>query len=273
MSRRAALLALLALPVGLAVAPGAANQALDRLSCLAQPFRVVELSTSQEGVLRSVQVSKGDRVARGQVIATLVSEVEQANVNLAAERTRATASLESRQARVDYARARLERVQGLGQKQFVSSEEMDELRLELALAKLALREEQERIVLARLDLERARALLELRTVRSPIDGVVVERYLSEGEFAQAQRIVRVAQVDPLTIEVALPASRFGSVRQGQAATVRLAAPVGGAHAATVTQVDSIIDGASATFTARLELANPDYRLPAGIDCQVDFEGD
>jgi hypothetical protein len=38
----------------------------------------------------------------------------------------------------------------------------------------------------------------------------------------------------------------------------------------VTVVDRVVDAASSTFGVRLELANPDYRLPAGLKCRVRF---
>lgn len=44
----------------------------------------------------------------------------------------------------------------------------------------------------------------------------------------------------------------------------------GASAATVTVVDRVIDAAIGTFGVRLSLPNPDYRLPAGLRCQVRF---
>jgi hypothetical protein len=54
------------------------------------------------------------------------------------------------------------------------------------------------------------------------------------------------------------------------ATVLPADPVGGRYEAAVTLVEQVIDAASATFGVRLELENPDYALPAGLECEVMF---
>jgi membrane fusion protein (multidrug efflux system) len=38
----------------------------------------------------------------------------------------------------------------------------------------------------------------------------------------------------------------------------------------VTVVDKVVDAASGTFGVRLELPNPDLKLPAGLKCTVRF---
>jgi multidrug efflux pump subunit AcrA (membrane-fusion protein) len=100
--------------------------------------------------------------------------------------------------------------------------------------------------------------------------VVVERYLDGGEFAQAQPIVRLAQLDPLNVEAVLPGDRYGSVHAGTVAQVVLSEPFHETLEARVTMVEKLIDAASGTFGVRIELANPDYRIPAGLECRVTF---
>jgi multidrug efflux pump subunit AcrA (membrane-fusion protein) len=48
--------------------------------------------------------------------------------------------------------------------------------------------------------------------------------------------------------------------------------IGGRHVATVKIVDKVIDAASGTFVARLELPNPTNALPGGLRCTAEFEG-
>jgi hypothetical protein len=38
----------------------------------------------------------------------------------------------------------------------------------------------------------------------------------------------------------------------------------------VTVVDRVVDAASGTFGVRLELPNPDYKLPGGLKCDIRF---
>jgi multidrug efflux pump subunit AcrA (membrane-fusion protein) len=124
--------------------------------------------------------------------------------------------------------------------------------------------------LAELEFRRAAEVINRMTVRSPIDGVVVERYLSPGEYIENQAIVKLAQIDPLNVEVIIPVALFASIKVGMRAKVIPEAPVGGQYTAEVKIVDRVIDAASGTFGVRLELPNPNYRLPAGLKCRVIF---
>jgi len=83
-------------------------------------------------------------------------------------------------------------------------------------------------------------------------------------------ILRVAQIDPLGVEIVLPAESFGSIQPGTKAAVIPEIPGDEVHMGSVTIVDRVVDAASGTFGARLELSNPDGTIPSGLHCQVRF---
>jgi multidrug efflux pump subunit AcrA (membrane-fusion protein) len=124
--------------------------------------------------------------------------------------------------------------------------------------------------LAELELERAIAVLNQHTVTSPISGVVVNRFKSPGEYAEDDPIIELAQLDPLNIEVLLPASKFGTIKPGMQARVTPESPLEGSYTAEVKIVDRLVDASSGTFGVRLELPNPDNKLPGGLKCTVSF---
>ena len=108
----------------------------------------------------------------------------------------------------------------------------------------------------------------MRTIRSALSGVVVERYLSRGEFVQEMPIVRVAQINPLNVEVIAPVELFGSIRVGSTAQLVLEPPLDETHTVKVTVVDRVIDAASGTFGVRFELPNPNNSIPSGLSCKI-----
>ena len=179
------------------------------------------------------------------MVATLRSGVEAASVKLS-------------EARVEFGRRRVERNEALYEKQLISAQDRDEL-----VTEVRLREE---------ELAKDRENLKLRTIVSPLDGVVLERKLSPGEFIRTDKsvVLKLAQIDPLYVEVIAPARLFNSVKVGMPGRVTLAPFVSGALPAKVVVVDKVIDAASGTLGVRLELANPDNRIPAGIKCSVSF---
>jgi membrane fusion protein (multidrug efflux system) len=83
-------------------------------------------------------------------------------------------------------------------------------------------------------------------------------------------VMKLAQINPLNVEVVAPASIFGSVRVGMIGYVNLAPFFPESYKAKVVVVDKVIDAASGTLGVRLQLPNPDNKIPAGIKCTVEF---
>ncbi|MDP2810092.1 MAG: efflux RND transporter periplasmic adaptor subunit [Rhodocyclaceae bacterium] len=222
-----------------------ASKAGGELECLVEPHMVVNVGSPVDGVLEQVTINRGDRVRKGQVVAKLQSGVEAAAVKLS-------------EARVEFGRRRVERNETLFEKQLISAQERDELVTEVRLREEELKKEQE--------------TLKLRTIVSPIDGVVVERRLAPGEFIRSDKsvVLKLAQINPLNVEVIAPAKLFGSVRIGMSGKVSLAPFFPGTYQARVVVVDKVIDAASGTLGVRLQLPNPDNKIPAGIKCSVVF---
>ena len=94
-----------------------------------------------------------------------------------------------------------------------------------------------------------------------------------GEVVKEEGILAVAQIDPLRVEVVLPAALFGKLEAGMRAKIMPELPADGAYVASVEIVDRVIDPASGTFGVRLGLPNPDFGIPSGLHCQVSFLAD
>ncbi|MBI2217837.1 MAG: efflux RND transporter periplasmic adaptor subunit [Candidatus Rokubacteria bacterium] len=265
----AVLLALALVPAPAFVPPAeAANESFD---CLMEPHVVVSVGAAVEGLLEAVNVDRGDLVAKGEVIATLESSAERAAVALAAARAQIESATKSSQARFDFGVRRWVRTDELFKQNLIPLRELDEAETQKVLAEIGVLEAKENRTLAHLELERAKAALALKTIRSPFDGVVVERLLSPGELVEQAPILKIAQIDPLRVEVILPVSMLGKVTLGTQAQVMPDAPVTKEPlAARVKIVDRVADAASGTFGVRLEVPNPSYRLPAGLRCTVRF---
>jgi membrane fusion protein (multidrug efflux system) len=124
--------------------------------------------------------------------------------------------------------------------------------------------------LADLELQRTTAEVALRTIKSPVNGVVVERYMHPGEFPKQEKILKIAQIDPLRVEAYAPVTMFGKLAVGMTAHVKPEPPLTGEYVAKVTVVDRVVDAASGTFGVRMELPNSEMKLPAGLKCSVRF---
>jgi RND family efflux transporter MFP subunit len=228
------------------------------------------VSAAIEGVVASVLVDRGDLVEVGQVLATLEASVEEAALELAQIRAHAEAAFRRSEVRVGYAKRTLDRSLRLEEGGVASPRERDEAESERAIAEAELLEAKEARRMAEAELLRAQRIVELRTIRSPIKGVVVDRLLSPGDLADPPQLIKLVEIDPLYVEAFAPLAAWGRLKVGTLAEVRPEEPVGGVYEARITTVDRVIDAASGTFRVRLELPNPDYAIPAGLSCRVRF---
>ncbi len=270
LARRPWLVSALAMTGGPAVAdaPSIQDQVFD---CVMQPHQVVALGSSVQGILSTVAVDRGDQVEQGSEVARLDSGVEEVTVELARLRVGDTTTLEASRDQLAFHRRKLERSARLSREKVLSDSALDEVETEARVAEMNVREAELEQRAAELELRRSEELLKRRTILSPITGVVVERALSPGEYVHEQAaILTIAQVDPLNVEVFVPIGWYGQVRPGMAGEVTPAPPLTGRYGAEVTIVDSVFDTASGTFGVRLEVTNPDGRLPAGARCSVRF---
>ena len=240
-------------------------------TCIIKPHVTVQLGSAMSGLLSAILVDRGETVKQGQVVAQLESSVEQATLALDRMRASNDSAIKVEQADMALSMRETERKKFLVDKKIANMNSLDELQTKVREGELRVQQAQMDQRLAALTAERSERTLALKQIRSPVDGVVIDRKLSVGEFIYEQTsIMTIAQIDPLNVELVLPLERYGSIRIGSTATVHPVVPVGGAYAAKAEVVDPVIDAASDTFGVRLILPNPDHAIPAGIHCTVEW---
>lgn len=247
--------------------PPAAQQVL---ACLIQPERVSDLGTPVVGVVEAIAVERGDRVVKGQVLVRMRSEVERAGAEAMRSRADSEAELRGAQAAQALAQSKLTRAQDLQAQQFVSPEAVELTRTELRVAQEKVMQAQDNLRTLQRDWQVSHAQMAQRTLRSPFDGVVVERYASLGERVEDKPLLRLAAIDRLRVEVVAPISLFGRLQAGQTLNISPELPGASAREARVVQVDQVLDPASNTFRVRAELPNTQAPLPAGLRCRVEL---
>ncbi len=237
---------------------------------LTEPHRILKIGSPSEGIIAGVDVDRGDIVRKGQVIARLQSEVERTSMELARARATTEGIIKAKKAGAEMFLGKKIRVEQLYKKELASPSEMEEALANWRVADMQLKEALENKQIADLEYKRSVEILKRLTIESPVTGVVVERYLSAGEYVREQPVVKIAEIDPLNVEVVAPAAEYNKIRVGMKATVIAESPLKGSFPATVKVVDRVIDGASGTFGVRLEMPNPRFRLLAGLKCRVVF---
>ncbi len=216
---------------------------IPEIDCLIEPKTVVNLSSPVSGVLDTIMVDRSDVVSKNQIVATLKSDLEELNVKTSTENLRLSTK--------EYQRA-------------------VELYREKAITLSEKEKAEHEKKLYELELKNSRATLALRQVRSPIDGVVVDRYKMPGEYVEDKPILKIAQLDPLRIEVVSTVENFGKIKKGMHAQITPEYGEFDDLIAEIIVVDQVIDAASGTFGIRLELKNEGNKVPGGLKCKVRF---
>ena len=258
------------------LACAAGSSSAGQFDCLIEPRQTIEIRPWTEGLITRVNVQRGDMVRAGQVLVELDSGLERATADAAKYRSEMLGAVKSRESRIDFLAQKAKRRETLAKDNFISIQDRDESAAEHRLAEAELLDARDTRELAGLEYKRTMEQLRLRTIRSPIDGIVTDRLMNPGELADnrdvRKPILKLAELNVLHVEVLLPRTGYDSVRLGQVVEVITDPPVGGRHKATVKVIDKMFDAASGTFGVRLELANPGAKIPAGDKCRAVFDG-
>jgi membrane fusion protein, heavy metal efflux system len=257
-----------------AAAPTSLSEAMrspsGAMGCLIEASATAEVGTPVIGIVERVLVERGDRIKRGQILAHHDNRLERAALVVAEQKVANNAELRAAKSQLTFATRKAERTAELTTQNYVSGQAREQADTEAQLARMRLAQAIEQRQLALKELDLAQAQLQQRTIVSPIGGVVVDRLVSVGERVENRPIFRIAQIDPLRVEVVLPSSQFGRIAVGATARVTPEMPGSTVHEARVSIVDPVVDAASNTFRARLSLPNPTFELPAGVRCRVEF---
>jgi HlyD family secretion protein len=256
-----------------------------------------------EGVVEEVLVLEGDTVTAGQPVAQLVDEdariaLQQAEafvVHLAADTAIAQATLDQLPARIRAARANrdaladeVQRKTTLVESGAVAAGPVERLRMKLQAADAAIDqlELEERVLFAKLmdseaqlasgeaDRDAAALRLERMIVRSPIDGVVIERLTSPGSVIQfgngehSSHIVHLYQPDKLQVRADVPLASAAMVGVGQPAEVVVDIMPDRIFEGTVTRFVHRADLSKNTVEAKVRILDPSPLLKPDMLARV-----
>ena len=262
-------------PLAIALCLPAVSQATE-FDCAIQPRQVLEIRSPLEGLVERINVDRGDVVHKGQELAVIDTSVERVLADSARQRAEMEGATQAGRSKVQLSGRKLSRAQELFRQAYVAEQVKDDAQNERQLAEAELQEASDNRKLAEIEYQRQLTLIRLKTIRSPINGVVMERILNVGELAEAgvgrKPLLKLAEIHMLVVEAMLPAQAYRQIRMGMVAEVTPATSDGSKEQARVTVIDRVLDPGSDSFGVRLELPNKDGHLLAGVRCKVNFPG-
>lgn len=228
------------------------------------PVVLVSVGTQVSGTVKKLYVDFNDHVKKGQVLL----ELDDALVS-ATERQSA-ASVANAQATLELAQANEARIRELFAQEYVSKQEFDQSRQ-------ALKSAQAQLALARAQNERDRANLNFTIIRSPVDGVVIDRVVDLGQTVaasfQTPVLIKIAQdLSEMRIDTSFAEADIGNLREGQKAKFTVDAFPNRSFVGDVQQIrlNPTNQQNVVTYNVRINVANPEQVLLPGMTAYVNI---
>jgi membrane fusion protein (multidrug efflux system) len=242
-----------------------AAHAQSRAEAFTEPFHTVELSPAEPGILAKLFVKEGDAVQAGEAVAALDARVLEVSLKIARQAMQSKGRLRAARAEYDLKAQRLEKLKALKTQGYAFQDELERAAADVEVADANRLAAEEQLAVDSLQCEKAQAEVELRTLRSPIDGVVAKVHYEEREFVSAPNsaVLTVVQLNPLRIVFPLPTAAAVKLGKDQPVTVRLPETEEDA-VGRVELVSPITDAESGMVRVRVLVPNAEGRYRAGV---------
>jgi RND family efflux transporter MFP subunit len=230
------------------------------------PYREIDVSTTETGIIASVKVRPGDLVKKGDVIVKLERTVLQQSLAVAQQDASATSNLKIAQAELNLQKSRYSKIKELFDSGHGRASELLRAASDLEIQQAKLLRAEEEIALKKQDVQQIQSRLKLRDVTSPIDGIVIKIHRDPGESVSPNnpKVVTVVNIDQLQCTFDVPrrvAKTFAKDNQ-----VRMTLTSSKEIQGTVQWKSPLIDPESGTVKLIVRVDNPKHLLTSGEYC-------
>lgn len=192
--------------------------------------------------IMSVNVKVGDRVAKGQVLASLNTDTTNIQLNQA-------------QLAYDNAQSSYDKYLALFDAGALSQDQLDQAKLQLDNAAN--------------NLNSAQLAIDYATVTAPISGTVVTVNADEGSYASASApMFVIANVDDLEVKAGVTESNVGKISVGQKVSVKVGAASAEPVEGTITEISKVMDMTVKNYPITISIDNGDGVYMDGMYCEV-----
>ena len=241
--------------------------------------RQASVASKGTGRLTSVQVDVGDRVTKGQVLAT----IEEADVK---------AKLLQAQARLEVAKAALanalpelreathhyQRTRALSDKGLATLEELDVAEARMRRSRAAVRSSRSAVNLAQAEIQAVEIEVENTFIRAPFDGTVMKKLAEVGEMVAPMAgasnsrgsVATIADLRTLQVEADVSESFLNSVSLDQPVRITLEAVPGRDYRGSVSRIVPTADRTKAAIPVKIRFDDLDERVFPDMSATVTF---
>lgn len=240
------------------------------------PVDVVEVSTQVSGRIAEIYVDFNTRVKAGQLLAKIdqssfLTRLDQNEANYRSTQ----AALDKSRVMLDSMAKKYERAKSLLEKNLISFEEMENAETQFLNAEADVKSNEARLEQARSQRDSSKIDLEFTVIRSPIDGIVINRAVNVGQTVaasfQAPKLFEIANdLSRMRVECSVDEADIGRVQEGQEARFSVDAFPNDQFTGKVTQVrySPVVAQNVVTYVSLVEVENPQLKLRPGMTATV-----
>lgn len=227
-----------------------------------EAITTVEVGTQVSGVIEKLYADFNSVVKKGQLLATLDETMLRASL----DQSRAT--LMDAEADLKYQKLNYERSKALYEKSLIAQADFDQVEYNYKRAQAS-------VANAKATLERNQVNLDYATITSPIDGVVLNRAVDEGQTVAASfntpTLFTIANdLTRMQVQADVDEADIGQVKNGQRVEFTVDAFPGETFEGTVTEIrlQPVISSNVVTYTVIVNAPNPDKKLMPGMTASI-----
>ncbi|MCD7972139.1 MAG: efflux RND transporter periplasmic adaptor subunit [Candidatus Azobacteroides sp.] len=227
-----------------------------------QPVDQVEVGTQVSGVIERIYVDFNSVVKKGELLAELDK------LTLDEKVTQANATLTSSQSDLTYAQQNYDRVKQLYDLKAATQASLEEATNRLTNAQTSVQN-------AKANLHQAQVNLSYAYIYSPIDGVVLDRSVDEGQTVAASfntpTLFTIARdLSKMQVEADVDEADIGQIKDGQSVTFTVDSYSEETFTGTVNQIrlSPTTTNNVVTYTVIIEAPNLDFKLLPGMTANV-----
>ena len=244
-----------------------------------QASRIVAVGSKVSGVIDELNTDFNQVVRAGQVLAKVNTDLLETQVRIQeANIARQEVDLANQRVQLEDSERSYERTKELFAKQLVTQQALEAAELQVKSRKAQIASAEKSMISAQVNLDQARLNVTEATIKSPIDGVVINRVVDRGQTVvgsqSATKFFDIAtDLTTLKLEGGVDEAEIGKVRTGMAVRFTVDAYPNQNFEGRITMVrlNPTTQQNVVTYTTVAEIPNPDLRLRPGMTAQMRIE--
>ena len=258
-----------------AIDKGTVTALVDTTGTL-NPVVIVDIGSQVSGKIENIYIDFNSQVKANQVLAELEQQTFQTKVQQnEANYLSSEAAVEKSKVSLENSKKKHDRAKTLFEKDLISYEELESAEVQYLSAKADLQSAEARLEQAKAQLDTSKVDLSYTIIKSPINGVVINRNINVGQTVaasfQAPVLFQVANdLTKMQVECSVDEADIGRVKEGQTAQFTVDAFPDENFTGVVKQVrysPEVIQNV-VTYTTIVDVENPGIKLRPGMTATI-----